>query len=350
MSDKSKQKDKDKDKDTKKECCHRKKRCKDCPEPVEAVTKAGQVKAQAPGPLTLAAIDIGSNAARLLIKEVRPGEALLCRRLFKVLLLRVPLRLGFEVFSTGQISKSKAEELRRLMKAYRQLMKIYHVAAYRACATSAMRDAANGPRIIRRLKRETGIDLEIIDGEQEARIVFDNHRESLSDREGNYVYVDVGGGSTEISFLSQGTLVQSLSYNIGTVRLLSGKVKPEAWASLKEDMANIASRFSDVDIIGSGGNIIKLYRLSPHKDKEAARLPVEALRELYDELRPLTPQERMEKYSLKADRADVIVPAAEIFLTVADAVGAKYVQVPAVGLADGLIDELYHNICASEPE
>lgn len=342
MSDISRKKNKNK------ECCHKKKRCKDCPEPIQDVAKAEEADPKAQTPVTFAAIDIGSNAARLLVKEVRPHEELLCRKLFKVLLLRVPLRLGFDVFSTGRVSKGKADELKRLMKAYRQLMKIYRVTAYRACATSAMRDAANGPEIIREIKHKTGIDLEIIDGEEEARIVFDNHRESLSDREGNYVYVDVGGGSTEISFLSQGTLVQSLSYNIGTVRVISGKVKPEAWERLKDDMRTLASNFSDINIIGSGGNIIKLYRLSPEKDKELARLPVTALRKLYDELRPLTPAQRMEKYSLKADRADVIVPAAEIFLTVADAVAAQYVQVPSVGLADGLIDELYHKMCAAK--
>ena len=288
-----------------------------------------------------AAIDIGSNAVRLLIKEVRDNENLVNKRLSKVMLLRVPLRLGFDVFSLGEVSETKALKLRRLMKAFRQLMKIYEVTDYRACATSAMRDAQNGKSVIKKILKDTGINIEVIDGQEEARMIYNNHVECLEDRTGNYIYVDVGGGSTEINLLTNGELVQSLSYNIGTVRMLSNAVKEESWEQMKSDLNRLMVDFQNVNIIGSGGNINKLYRLADKKDKKNLRLPVPSLQALYDALKPLTPEQRMEEFGLKADRADVIVPAAEIFLTIAGIVKAEYVHVPVIGLADGIIDNLY---------
>ena len=288
-----------------------------------------------------AAIDIGSNAVRLLIKKVEENENLVSKRLAKVLLLRVPLRLGFDVFSLGELSESKAVKLRRLMKAFRQLMKIYEVTDYRACATSAMRDARNGKSVIKKVLKDTGIQIEIIDGQEEARMIYNNHIECLEDRTGNYIYVDVGGGSTEINLLTNGTLVQSLSYNIGTVRMLSDAVKEETWTQMREDLTRLTANFTDINIIGSGGNINKLYRLADKKDKKLQRMPVESLQALYDELNPLTPEQRMKQFDLKPDRADVIVPAAKIFLTIADMVKAAYIHVPVIGLADGIIDNLY---------
>lgn len=296
-----------------------------------------------------AAIDIGSNAVRLLIKRVNEKENLTNKRLTKVLLLRVPLRLGFDVFSLGTVSDVKAMKLRRLMKAFRQLMKIYEVTDYRACATSAMRDASNGISIIKKIKKDTGIHIEVINGEEEARIIYNNHMECLEDRAGNFVYVDVGGGSTEINFLINGELVQSLSYNIGTVRILSGAAKEETWKQMKEDLSRLTADFTDINIIGSGGNINKLYRMSEKKDKKRQRLSIEQLQKLYDELLPLTLEQRMEDYGLKADRADVIVPAAQIFLAIAEVVKAKYVHVPVIGLGDGIIDSLYEQLQSSAP-
>ena len=168
--------------------------------------------------VTYAAIDIGSNAVRLLIKQLESDD----KPLFsKVLLLRVPLRLGFDVFASGRISEKKEKNMIRLMKAYKNLMKIYGVSAYRACATSAMRDAENGPDIIRAVEKKTGIKIEIIDGQEEARMIYNNHIEYMKGRKGNFMYVDVGGGSTEINLLADGELVCSRSYNIGTVRLLN---------------------------------------------------------------------------------------------------------------------------------
>ena len=292
------------------------------------------------GKTVYGAIDIGSNAARLLIKSVDDSQE---KSFKKEMLVRVPLRLGFDVFAKGELSERKARKLKRLMKAFKQLMKIYDVNRYRACATSAMRDARNGNDVIQDIKKSTGIDIEIIDGEEEARMVYNNHIECLEDRKGNYLYVDVGGGSTEVNLLTEGVLVYSKSYNIGTVRILSNVVENGAWEKMESDLASVTHSMRHVNIIGSGGNINKLFKLAPlaEADKEMKRLPVESLRAIYSKLLPLTITERMDKYNLKQDRADVIVPAAEIFLHIADTVGAEFISVPVIGLSDGIIDAMY---------
>lgn len=289
-----------------------------------------------------AAIDIGSNAVRLLIKHVEEDSNGV-PHFSKVLLLRIPLRLGFDVFAMGKISEQKEKNLIRLMKSYRHIMKIYDVDSYRACATSAMRDAANGMQIIKYIRKKTDIKIDIIDGQEEARMIYNNHIEQLEDRTGNYMYVDVGGGSTEINLLSQGELVCSRSYNIGTLRILNQAVKDSEWQRLKDDMAALALSYSQINIIGSGGNINKLYRLADKKDKKQKRMTVDTLRQLYDSLKVLTVEERMEQYGLKPDRADVIVPAGTIFLTIADLIQAAFIYVPVIGLSDGIIDNLYVN-------
>ena len=291
------------------------------------------------GKVNYAAIDIGSNAVRLLIKSI-DREAVQEKKIKKVM-LRVPLRLGFDVFSIGELSEKKADKLRRLMKAFRQLMKIYDVDDYRACATSAMRDARNGRTIIKKIEKDTGIRIEIIDGQEEARMIYNNHIECMEDRLGNYMYVDVGGGSTEINLLTNGELVWSVSYNIGTVRMLSNAVKEGTWQQMEEELMKVTEGVAAINIIGSGGNINKLFRLADKKDKKLQRLPVSSLQTVYDVLKPLTPEERVEAFSLKQDRADVIVPAAEIFLKIAEVVHAEYIYVPVIGLSDGIIDNLY---------
>lgn len=299
--------------------------------------------------LNYAAIDIGSNAARLLIKSI-DREAGDKNKFKKIILLRVPLRLGFDIFKDGMLSEKKAEKLRRLMKAYRQMMKIYDVADYRACATSAMRDAKNGEEIIRRIKKDTNINIEIIDGKEEARIVYSNHIECMADRRGSYIYVDVGGGSTEVNFLTDGCLHSSKSYNIGTVRSLTGMVRDDEWQRLENDMLDITEVADTVNIIGSGGNINKLYRMAEVKDSNTQRMPISSLESLYERLSSLSIEQRVERFSLKDDRADVIVPAAEIFLRIARIVNAEYVHVPVIGLADGIIDELYEQRVARVPQ
>ena len=292
------------------------------------------------GKVNYAAIDIGSNAVRLLIKSI-DREAVQEKKIKKVMMLRVPLRLGFDVFSIGELSEKKADKLRRLMKAFRQLMKIYDVDDYRACATSAMRDARNGRTIIKKIEKDTGIRIEIIDGQEEARMIYNNHIECMEDRLGNYMYVDVGGGSTEINLLTNGELVWSVSYNIGTVRMLSNAVKEGTWQQMEEELMKVTEGVAAINNIGSGGNINKLFRLADKKDKKLQRLPVSSLQTVYDVLKPLTPEERVEAFSLKQDRADVIVPAAEIFLKIAEVVHAEYIYVPVIGLSDGIIDNLY---------
>lgn len=287
------------------------------------------------------AIDIGSNAVRLLIKKVSRKESTGEDRFSKILLLRVPLRLGFDVFEKGEISPVKEERMRRLMKAYRHLMKIYEVESFRACATSAMRDAKNGKAIIKKIRKTTGIHIEIIDGQEEAQMIYNNHVECREDQNGNYMYVDVGGGSTEINLLIEGKLVYSKSFNIGTVRILTGGVTEAAWHQMRDEIGRVTKNHAEINIIGSGGNINKLYRLIEKKDKKRKRIPIASLQNMYDKLKVLTPEARMETFNLKPDRADVIVPASEIFLCIAEVIHANYIYVPEIGLSDGIIDNLY---------
>lgn len=286
----------------------------------------------------LAAIDVGSNAARLLIKTVSIDlDGRLSQR--KALFLRVPLRLGMEVFKKGKISREKEEAFLRTMKAYRQLMKVFKVRDYRACATSAMRDAKNGRQVMDRVNETTGLGLKIISGDEESQIIYDIHLSQLQD-DNNYLYVDVGGGSTEVTFISQGQRVMSHSYNIGTVRMLSEAVKAEELQHVRNGLGKVAAGYGDITIIGSGGNINKLYRIAPKRGKTEGRLPVDTLVRLHDRLAKMSLQERMDVFNMKPDRADVIVPAAEIFMMVAQSVGAKAIKVPNVGLADGLINDM----------
>lgn len=295
--------------------------------------------------MRLASIDIGSNGARLLIKNFRQlgnGEELISR----VMYMRIPLRLGADVFTLGKISKQRALMMKHMLKAFRQLMKLNMVDDYRACATSAMRDADNGKKILKQLRKDTGLDIEIIDGKEEALLLCNNIIENIGSATGNYAYIDVGGGSTEISLLHDGALTYSRSYNIGTLRMLSGNVSQETFETLRKDMQAFAKDLPDISMIGSGGNINKLFKLA-HGDKEQRTVTVPEIRKIYDKLKPLSVEERIEKYSLKADRADVIIPAAEVFLTVADALGCGEIQVPNISLADSIVDGLYRNKYAS---
>ena len=288
-----------------------------------------------------AAIDIGSNAVRLLVKRVeRYADG--STAFYKMQLLRVPLRLGFDVFKEGRISDKKEKNMVRLMKAYRHLMKIYDVDVYRSCATSAMRDADNGRDIIKRIEKKTGIKIDILEGEEEARMIYDSHQQYMKEKEGNFMYVDVGGGSTEVNLLSHGQPVYRCSYNIGTVRMLNEAVRPEEWEHLRKDMTNLSAQYPGINIVGSGGNINKLYRLVEKKNKKLSRMSVKTLSELHDTLKVLNVTGRMKIFNLKPDRADVIVPAGEIFLTIASLTGAEFIYVPTIGLSDGIIDALYN--------
>ena len=299
----------------------------------------------------LAAIDIGSNAARLLIKSVtKQDDGTL--QFQKLQFVRFPLRLGLDVFTQGKISKEREIQFVRMIKAFRQLMIIYNVVDFRACATSALRDAKNGQKIIRRIKHLTSIPIEIISGEEEAQTIYDNHIEKLlltsanakEDEATTYLYVDVGGGSTEINSIRNGQLQQSHSFNIGTLRLLSGIVSLETVNEMCDQICAMLNGQSQVTMIGSGGNINKLFRLVPKKAKLKDRITLPQLERLYGQLSALSVEERIREFDLRPDRADVIVPAAQIFIAIARAVGANAVIVPTIGLADGIIGGLASKI------
>ena len=291
--------------------------------------------------MKLAAIDIGSNAARLLISEVSVDDK--NKASFnKVSLVRVPLRLGFDVFETGEISAHKSELLMYTMKAYINLLNAYEVKYVKAIATSAMREASNAPEIIDMVKKETGIEIEVISGSDEASFVYENHVAENLDKDHSYLYIDVGGGSTELTFLSNNKLIFKDSFDIGTIRLLKNKVTDEAWDEMKDAIKNKTKGHKEVIAIGSGGNINKVYSLSKRKDTKP--LPLDLLRDFYKELSNVSLEDRIRIYNLREDRADVIVPALLIYVNVMRWAGASEIYVPRIGLVDGLIQHLWEEV------
>lgn len=292
--------------------------------------------------MNIAAIDIGSNGARLLIKSF-DDNAPAASRIKKLLFVRIPLRLGKDVFALGKISKERQRMMMHMMKGFRQFMLLYNVEHFRACATSAMRDAENGKKVMRRIEKETGIKLEIIPGAEEAQLLCNNLVENTESGVGNFAYVDVGGGSTEISLLHDGVLAESHSFNIGTLRMLAGAVTPEERNAMCRMLEKYAEDFPGTKIIGSGGNINRLFRLAKIKG-DSRSLPVAILKQLYAELAPLSLEERMEQFKLKDDRADVIIPAAEIFLLVARSLKCEDILVPNISLADSIVDGIYRDV------
>ncbi len=289
--------------------------------------------------MRLAAIDIGSNGARLLIKNFRTAQDG-SQQISRVMYMRVPLRLGSDVFTLGKISKERTLMMKHMLKAFRQLMKLNQVDDYRACATSAMRDAENGKKVLKKLREDSGIDIEIINGREEARLLCNNIVENIESAKGNYAYIDVGGGSTEISLLHDGVLTHSQSYNIGTLRMLGGMVSKETIENMKADLRRFAQDMPGVRMIGSGGNINKLFKLT-HSSKDAREVTIAEIKDVYSKLKALSVEERIEQYGLKADRADVIIPASEIFMIVAEALQCDTIKVPNISLADSIIDGLY---------
>lgn len=290
---------------------------------------------------TYAAIDIGSNGARLLIKRF-DDNAPEFDRIKRVLFIRVPLRLGKDVFTLGKISKEREVMMMHMMKGFKHFMLLNQVDDYRACATAAMRDAENGKKIMKSIMQETGIKLEIIRGEEEARLLCNNVIEQTNSNSGSYAYVDVGGGSTEISLLHDGVLAESHSFDIGTLRMLSGKVTNATKYQMRGMLDMYAEEFPGAQIIGSGGNINKLFKLTHNKNDEKV-IKVSELKEIYEELAQLNEEERKEKYGLKDDRVDVIIPAAEIFLMVASGLKCDAIYVPNISLADSIVDGMYRS-------
>ena len=291
--------------------------------------------------MKIAAIDIGSNAARLLINEVtelKKGKP----EFTKLNLLRIPLRLGMDVFTKGEIGEERKTMVLDSMRVFSDLMKIYKVEHYRACATSAMRDAKNGAEIIDLVQKNSGINIEIISGDEEASLVFENHIAEGLDKNFAYLYIDVGGGSTELNFFENGKMKYEKSFNIGTIRLLNGLVKDDQWKEMKEEIRKNINSNHPIVAIGSGGNINKIFSMS--KTKDGKPMSTAFLKKHYKEMNDLSLPERMTKFNLREDRADVLVPALEIYNKVMTWSDIDKIFVPKISVADGLIHSIYNGL------
>jgi len=286
--------------------------------------------------LRYAAIDIGSNAVRLLIADIKQNGKTVSFK--KNTLIRVPLRLGDDAFLDKKISVKKIEELLKTMVAFRNLIDVYKVSDYMACATSAMREAGNGSSIVSLIKSEAGIDLEIVEGQREANIIYASHIEESLDRKKNYLYIDVGGGSTELSVFSKGEMIASRSFNLGGIRILDNQDKDETWAEMKDWVKQQAQTNKNLSGIGTGGNINRLFRMADQKD--GTPVTFIKLKSIYDYLNSFSLKDRINVLGLNQDRADVIIPASEIYLSVMKWGGIKQIFVPRVGLVDGIIQLL----------
>ncbi len=288
-----------------------------------------------------AAIDIGSNAVRLLIANVisQENKPTLFR---KNALVRVPIRLGEDVFLNKKVSERNLERMTKAMKSFKLLMDIHDVSAYRACATSAMRDAENVSSFTEKIKNSLGIDIEIINGEEEAAIIAQTDLGTYILDHKDYLYVDVGGGSTELTVYQKGNITASKSFKIGTVRLLNNLVNESHWIEMTDWIKRNTKDLYDVQVIGSGGNINKVFKLSGAK--QGKPLSYLFISKLYNQLNKLSYEERIIEYALNPDRADVIIPAIRIYLTTMKSSSSKSIIVPKIGLVDGIIKDLYKKV------
>lgn len=289
-------------------------------------------------PPIYAAIDIGSNAARLLISQVIFSNE---QPFFKkILLVRVPLRLGFDVFANQYIPEGKADMLIKTCMAYRNLLDAYQIKSCPACATSAMRDAKNGKKLVEKIREKANIDVSIISGMEEADVLFNTQIAEHLEKGKTYLYFDIGGGSTEITVFNENERIDAISLNIGTIRILQNGVTDDEWSRMKKWLKAIHKRFPKIEGIGSGGNInriLKIANLKPGKP-----LSVSAIKGIYKSLSGMSLNERMMIYSLKPDRADVIVPAGEIVLKILEWTKISVIHVPKMGLADGLVRQQFN--------
>jgi exopolyphosphatase / guanosine-5'-triphosphate,3'-diphosphate pyrophosphatase len=283
-----------------------------------------------------AAIDIGSNAIRLLIADIINNNGTISFK--KDSLIRVPLRLGDNAFLDHMISDKKADELVKTMISFRNLMDVYKVKEYKACATSALRESKNGQILVDRIKKEAQIDLEIISGQKEAHTIYSSHIEQNLERNKNYLYIDVGGGSTELSVFSEGKMLASKSFDLGTIRILDNQDTDETWANLRKWIKEETHQFKGIIGIGTGGNINKYFKLSD--EKEGKPLSFLQLKRVFNNLNSYSLKDRINILGLKQDRADVIIPAGEIFLFIMEWANIKSIYVPKVGLVDGIIQQL----------
>ena len=286
-----------------------------------------------------AAIDIGSNAVRMLVANVIDHEK---KTVFlKNALVRVPIRLGEDAFVNGKISDSNIKRVVKSMKSFKLLMQVHGVKDYLAFATSALRDAKNGAKVVEKVLNKSGIKIEIIDGKKEAKIISNTNVFDTISKEKTFLYVDVGGGSTEFSVLIKGKRVHSKSFKIGTVRLLNDKVSDETWQAAETWVKTHTQAHVKIYLLGTGGNINKLHKMAGIK--EGRPLSYLTLSALYNQLSALTYEERIIKLGLNPDRSDVILPASKLFIKTLHWSGAKVIYVPKVGLSDGMIRELCKN-------
>ena len=285
-----------------------------------------------------AAIDIGTNAARLLVGEVMSKDQSFFIK--KISYTRIPLRLGEDVFESGKVSKNKIDDFLKTMKAFKLISEIFDVQEVRAVSTSAMREATNADKIIDSIKEETGIKLEIISGDEEASLIFSNFFAMELDLSIPFVVIDVGGGSTELSVFENGEKIASKSFNVGTLRILKGKSDESVWENIHDWILKYVDLSSEHRIFGTGGNINKAHKMLGYSFDEP--IGIVEMKELRDKLASLTIDERIDQFHMKPDRADVIVPALDIFSYILNEIGANSLMVPKVGLADGMIYEMYH--------
>ena len=285
-----------------------------------------------------AAIDIGSNAVRLLISTITEQEGR--EPLFKkTSLVRVPIRLGTDVFTSKKISEENIERMIDSIQAFKLLMRSHRIEKFRACATSAMREAENGGEVARRIQEKTGIEIQIIDGDNEAAIIAATDLHALIQNDRTYLYVDVGGGSTEFTLYSKGETITSRSFKLGTVRLLNEQVPTAVWKEVEDWIKKITREYSKIDLVGSGGNINNIFKSSGKANGKP--LSFFYLTSYYQLLQSLTYEERITELNLNQDRADVIVPATKIYLSAMKWTRARRIYVPKIGLADGIIKSLY---------
>lgn len=287
-----------------------------------------------------AAIDIGSNAMRLLITNIveqkdKPTQ------FNKSALIRVPIRLGQDAFTVGEISEENIDRMVDAMKAFKLLMKVYKVERFMACATSAMREAYNGNEVVDTILNKSEIKIEIIDGKKEAAIIAASDLHQFINTKENYLYVDVGGGSTEFSLFSNGKLIASKSFKNGTVRLLNNMVNEVVWQEIEKWIKTHTEGIDDIILIGSGGNINKTFKLSGKSQDKP--LSYKYLKNQFDYLNGLTYEQRIAELGLNQDRADVIIPALTIYLCAMRWSGAKHIYVPKIGLSDGIVKAMYYN-------
>jgi len=285
-----------------------------------------------------AAIDIGSNGVRLLISNViefKKKET----QFKKSSLIRVPIRLGEDVFTTGEISENNKNRICDAMQAFQLIMKVYEVEKYKACATSAMREAKNNQEIVTETYNRTGVRIDIINGKTEAEIISSTDLSELIENDQSYLYVDVGGGSTEFTFFSNGKLIDSRSFPLGTVRLLDNKVDDHVWDDAKRWIKKSSEDLPKLSLIGSGGNINKIFKMSGKA--EGKPLSYIYLNSYYNFLNQMSYDQRISELDLNPDRADVIIPAAKIYVQAMKWSAAKKIYVPKIGLSDGIIKSLY---------